>query len=135
MNNRNTKQKQIILETLMEDQSHPTILELYQKIIEKDHSVGQATVYRNVNKLVQEGKIKRIPTVDDVDHYDGDCRDHYHLVCRRCGKIVDIFDENVSSFLKKIEKKHLVRIEDYCFLLEGVCCDCWKKGKNEKISL
>ena len=84
MNTRNTKQKEVILNTLKQMHNHPTILELYEQVRKSDATIGQATVYRNVSKLVEEGIVMKIPTNDGVDHYDGDCTDHYHFICQEC---------------------------------------------------
>ena len=44
--------KSIIIEMLQKDKTHPTIKQLYKNIKEKYPNVGQATVYRNINKLL-----------------------------------------------------------------------------------
>ena len=44
-----------------------------------DSTIGQATVYRNVNKLVNSGEIKRLSPNSEIDHYDGDNTNHYQL--------------------------------------------------------
>ena len=54
MNIRNTKQKHIILDILNDNRIHPTIYEIYELAKQKYPSIGQATIYRNVNKLVDE---------------------------------------------------------------------------------
>ena len=61
MKERNTKQKQIILDILENNRIHPTINEIYNMAKTKYPTIGQATVYRNVNHLVEEGKLIKIP--------------------------------------------------------------------------
>lgn len=56
MNSRNTSQKNIILEVLKNNRSHPTAQELYTLVKEKDPTIGQATVYRNVKNLSKKIK-------------------------------------------------------------------------------
>ena len=120
---RNTKQKQLILETLKKNKNHPTILELYDEIKNIDDSVGQATVYRNVNKLVEEGKVKKIIT-DSGCHYDSDCNIHYHLECDKCGKIIEVFDEKYFSMIRRLEAEYSIKIEDSNVLFKGICDKC-----------
>lgn len=121
---RNTKQKNIILDVLQNDKSHPTIANLYEKVQKVDSTIGQATVYRNVNKLVLEGKARRVPDLNGIDHYDGDMRVHYHLFCKSCSKIIDLFDEDFSSTIKKIESKYSIEVDDMTILLDGICEGC-----------
>ena len=124
MNKRNTKQKNLIIETLKNDKTHPTIRELYIKIKDKDSSIGQATVYRNVNKLLDSKDIIKMQTSDGVDHYDGNCNPHYHLKCKNCGKIIDIFDNSFEQNKLNIEKKYFVKIDNTIILFEGICDEC-----------
>lgn len=126
---RNTKQKQLILETLRKEKNHPTIADLYEKILEIDDTVGQATVYRNVNKLVDEGKIKRIMT-DCGYRYDCDCNVHYHLVCKKCNNIIDIFDEKYNKMIHRLEEEYSVKIDDSTVVFDGVCDKCLNKDTN-----
>lgn len=133
MNTRHTKQKQIVLETLQKDKTHPTIQELYDKIKLEYKNIGQATIYRNVNKLVEDNTIRKVCTLNGVDHYDGDTREHCHLLCHKCGKIVDIFEVNLEKIISSIMKNYDITIDNYNLILEGFCPSCKKEGKNEKV--
>ena len=127
MNKRNTKQKEIILEILDKNRTHPTIQEIYKLAREKYPTIGQATVYRNVNNLVDEKKIMRLTnTTDEGYHYDINTTPHIHLICNSCGKIIDIFDDDYSKIIRSIESKHSIQINKTLFVLEGICTDCEK---------
>lgn len=126
MKNRNTKQKQMILDTLKKDHNHPTIQELFEQIVAQEE-VGQATVYRNMSRMVEEGLVNKIAMSNGVDRYDADLSNHYHLVCRKCGRLMDIFDDKLPERLMKIEKDKHIQIDNTSILLEGICSDCLKK--------
>lgn len=121
MKRRNTEQMNIILDIMMNDRSHPTVQELCEKVAKVDSSIGQATVYRNVSKLCEEGILTKISV--GIDHYDYIRNPHYHLYCYKCLKLYDVFDE---SYFDKglIEKKYNVRIESSSLLFYGVCSNC-----------
>lgn len=135
MNNRNTRQKMLIEKIMSKDKTHPTIAELYQKVQKCDPSVGQATVYRHVNRLCEEGKMQRIPSPVDVDHYDGNVSFHPHFVCKKCGRMSDIEDDSLQEYLKIIEQKEQLQVDHYHILLEGICSKCCKRSANEEVSL
>ena len=80
MKKRNTIQKQIILDTLRNDRTHPTMSELYEKVSQKYPKIGQATVYRNVNDLAQSNTIEKIVDTAGNFHYDGNPKKHIHLI-------------------------------------------------------
>ena len=129
MNNRNTKQKQIIMNVLDKNRTHPTIKEIQEKVKEIDASIGQATIYRNINKLVDEKKIKKIPTLDGRDYYDINTVSHYHFICQKCGKIMDLFDKKYEKLMNRIEIDYQMKIENSNIIFEGVCKECL----NEKV--
>lgn len=126
MKRRNTKQMNVILDIMKNDRSHPTIQELCEKVMTVDSSIGQATVYRNVSKLCEEGILTKISV--GIDHYDYIKNPHYHLYCYKCLKLYDVFDE--SYFDKSlIEKKHNVKIDSSSVLFYGVCSNCLSDEK------
>lgn len=119
---RNTIQRQEILDALKSNYDHPTIKELCELLSSKN--IGQATVYRTIKSLVEEDVIRRIECPDGI-HYDYR-KDHYHFYCLECGKIYDVFLDNKlidnllsSSNLKDVEHINLV--------FDGICDSC--KGK------
>lgn len=127
MNKRNTKQKEIILDILEHNRIHPTIYEIYELAKQKYPSIGQATIYRNVNRLVDENIIVKLPSdSNDGYHYDINTTSHDHLLCKKCGKIIDIFDNDYTEIFKDIEQKNKVAISRATILLEGICANCNK---------
>lgn len=100
--------------------------ELYNKIHLIDPTIGQATVYRNINKLVEMNEIKKLSVKDETDRYDGDLSNHYHFICTSCNKIIDIFDVCVDIPKDNINKKYNISIYDNDILLYGKCKDCIK---------
>lgn len=116
----------MILKVLISDKSHPTIKEIYNKVHLLDKTIGQATVYRNVNKLVNSGKIKKLSINNEIDHYDGDVSNHYHFICTSCNNIVDIFNCRLNIPIKEINKKHGILIEESDIILYGKCNKCIK---------
>lgn len=127
MNIRNTKQKEIILEILDKNRTHPTIHEIYILAKSKYPNIGQATIYRNINKLVEENKVLRLPATDDEGYrYDINMIPHTHLVCNSCGKIIDLFDNDYDNIIKRIETTNSVKITKSLLILEGICTNCKK---------
>lgn len=123
MNTRNTRQKDIIYQTLSEMDSHPTILELYEAVKDRDASVGQATVYRNVSKLIEEGMVFKILTSDGCCHYDANSRQHVHFFCNHCHRLFDLYDIDLK-FLDKQVKNSKYKVDSFYVLFEGICDKC-----------
>lgn len=121
---RNTKQKEIIYEVLKDCHLHPSLPELTKLVWEKNPSIGQATVYRVMNKLVAKGEVEKIASIDHNIRYDI-AKDHYHFQCVRCGKIEDIFyNKTEKEEIKKLFKGRNVNTFD--FVGYGMCSNCSK---------
>ena len=119
-----TKQKQLIYEALKECHLHPTLLELTELVKEKDSSIGQATVYRTINKLVENGEVAKLVSVDHNYRYDVS-KDHYHFQCTNCGVIEDIFYS--SEKLKKVKELFKNQnINSIDLIGYGLCKKCSK---------
>ena len=121
---RNTKQKELILQVLSNDKSHPTIKDIYNKVHALDKNVGQATVYRNINKLVDSGKVKRLSIDKDITRYDGDKSNHYHFICNSCNKVIDIPYKGIDVPADKINHDYNIQIDDCEIIFRGQCNEC-----------
>lgn len=130
MESRKTRQKYVILKTIKENRNHPTISEIYEDVKKIDPTIGQATVYRNVKQFVKENEVVQLPMQEGVNHYDY-YKDHFHFECLNCGKIIDIFDDEL---LKKLVNRFQNREEEiniYNLMLEGYCGSCKKEKEKE----
>ena len=127
---RNTRQKYVVLKVIRENRTHPTIAEICESVQKVDSSIGQATVYRHVKKFLEEGKIYQIKTKSGIDRYDY-YTGHIHFECLKCGRIIDIMDDNLLKELSFKFENRPENIKYYNLMLEGDCEDC-KRGNNEK---
>ena len=87
---RRSKQRDTIYDMLVNDHTHPTAEVIYSHVRRIIPDISLGTVYRNLNVLVENGYIRKL-NIDGVTvHYDGNVTPHHHMVCSKCGKIVDI---------------------------------------------
>ena len=121
---RNSRQKTLILEELKKQKGHPTAFEIFSILREKYPSIGFATVYRNLNKLVSEGLALELHPERTKARFDGCTDEHYHLFCSRCGSIVDMNSLPEELFIRKIEKINGVKIKTQSIRFSGQCSKC-----------
>ena len=124
---RDTVQRSIILETVKHIHSHPTADEVYKAVLEENPTIGRATVYRNLNKLCEEGVLKKREIPNDADHFDMNCSNHYHGKCVKCGKIFDIEMDYIPEIEKYLNKETDFKIAEYDITFKGYCKDCSNK--------
>ena len=124
---RQTIQKGLVWEAVTSATNHPNAEQIYENIVLKHPSNSRATVYRNLNMLVDEGKVKRIRVLGGPDHFDRTLGNHYHIQCTSCKRVSDIevFDD-ISLCAKNVET-HGYLLESYEIVFNGVCPECQNK--------
>lgn len=129
---RQTIQKGLVWEAVASATNHPNAEQIYESIVLKHPSISRATVYRNLNMLVEEGKVKRIRVLGGPDHFDRTLSNHHHIQCTECKKVGDIevyADFDLSG--KNIET-HGFLLQSYEIVFNGLCPDCQKKHAAER---
>jgi len=122
-----TKQREIILETILNSDKHLSAEDLYKLIQEKypDERIGIATVYRAVSFLEDSGLISSISLDKDTKKFETNFKEHHdHLICVKCNKIVEFVNEKIEKEQDKIAKKEDFELLDHAMYLYGICKDC-----------
>lgn len=88
MINRNTIQCSMVLEAVNKLKCHATAVEVYDEVVRVCPHISRATVYRNLNRLSQIGKIRKIEIPGAADRFDHRCKEHYHILCETCGRVL-----------------------------------------------
>ncbi|MBT6691016.1 transcriptional repressor [Candidatus Parcubacteria bacterium] len=120
---RNTIQKQVILDHLQGVKTHPSVDQVYLAIRKKLPTISKATVYRILKNFSQENLVKEI--VSDVSHYDADLDHHTHFICQDCKQVFDMpnFDKSIN-FPKNVKAG---KINNYQVNFFGDCNKCKNK--------
>ena len=122
--NRNTIQSALVLETVNKLPGHVTADEIYEAIAKEHPTISRATVYRNLNRLSQTGKIRRIEIPGGADRFEHWCHPHYHIKCELCGRIFDVDMEYIPHLEDKIRDTHGFQLTGHDILFTGICPQC-----------
>ncbi len=123
---RNTKQREEVLGVILGINRHMTAEEVHAELLKKNKSVGIATVYRNLNRLVEEKKIQKIMD-QDCCYFDGNGKPHYHLRCKNCGKYQDLDMDYQEHLNQVIQEKLEIDILGHHLTFDFICDDCCLK--------
>ena len=96
-----TKQRETILNILEKDHSHPNVKQIYKEAKKILHNISLATVYRNLNFLVEMGLIKKL-NLQKKNRYDGQGKVHDYFMCNICKNIYDIKRETYRLRFPKL---------------------------------
>ena len=121
---RNTIQRQLILDTVRGQKSHPTAEVAYQLIRERYSDISLGTVYRNLSVLVEDGQIRRISVPQAADRFEGTLLPHYHIHCRRCGVFSDLDLDYLEHLNRSVCQKTGFLIEGHDIVFDGLCPGC-----------
>lgn len=128
---RNTTQRLKILEYLRIVKTHPTTDEVYQAIRKDMPTISLATVYRNLNMLVDQGEILRINSKGET-RYDGDTCYHQHCICESCGKVIDIMTKSVSEYAMQHFNSKEFTPKCVTIIYSGHCKKCTEVMRHDK---
>lgn len=94
-----TKYEKAIYDIILTSHEHLTVNQVFEKLKEDYPKVVLATVYNNLNKMWESGMIRKVSVEGMPDRYDT-IQKHDHLICRHCGKILDISLEDLTAPLR-----------------------------------
>ena len=133
-----TKQQDLLLSYLKEVQGqHFTADDVRYHFEKKNISIGIATIYRQLEKLVAEGKIQKY-FIDEHSaacfEYSGDnCRAeeaHFHLKCEKCGKLIHLECDDLEELGLHLKKEHGFSLNPFRTVFYGVCGDCAEEASE-----
>ena len=107
--------------------SHMTAEQVFEQLQKTYPTVVLATVYNNLNRLWEENRIRKVSVEGMPDRYDRIQR-HDHLVCKKCGKLLDI---DLGDLTMQLEKKAGIPILSYDLKLLYLCEECRKKTQEK----
>lgn len=119
---RNTIQRDLVLEAVRR-LNHPTADEVYNEVSAVYPRVSRGTIYRNLNLLTENGILLKIPLPNYPDHFDTTLHNHYHIVCRGCGRVDDIPLADQQPLIDRIPSCGY-QIDTHYILLYGLCPAC-----------
>lgn len=120
-----SKQREKVLGVVKSTKSHPTADWVFHEVRKDLPNVSLATVYRNLNLLVESGEISEV-LCDGQLRFDANKDEHFHFICRSCKGIYDIDETRVSSPDFKLPRGYLVQNVRMDFY--GVCPACQAKA-------
>lgn len=130
-NVRITPQRHAILEFLIESHSHPTADEVYKALVDDFPSMSVATVYNSLRLFTEVGFVQEMGYGDASSRFDFSTRQHYHAICEKCGKIVDLYYPGLNDVEVAAEQLTGFKINEHRMELYGVCPECQSKENEE----
>jgi len=123
---RYTSQKRQIVDQIFKNRRHFEVEDFIEQLRNNEVSFSRATVYRTIKQLLEAGLIQKIPTQDGKVFYEGtrSKKQHDHLICNVCGKILEIKEDYVEKYLQQYCESVRFNAEYRSLHIYGQCSDC-----------
>ena len=123
--------QRLLLLDLIHQGGHLDAEELYQRAKEKEPRISMSTVYRNLRLFIKQEIVEEHHFNKGRSCYEVKTgKEHYHLTCLDCGRIVDLecsLDQETKESLEVKSEFHITGAKVY---LEGYCADCFALRRN-----
>jgi Fe2+ or Zn2+ uptake regulation protein len=123
-----TPQRLAILRILEEAGGHVSPADVYQQASRQMPGITEATVYRTLEFLSQQGLALVANTQSGHLVYEEASRDHHHLVCRKCGRAVEIDHDRLKALYRQFQEDTGFRVDSSHLVFFGECPDCIPQG-------
>ena len=131
-----TQQKTLLLDYLARHAENTLSMEEVAEGLKEDlgdRAPGKSTVYRLVNRLVEEGTVRRF-NAEDSRHAlfqivgGKNCHHHLHMKCTQCGKVMHMNDAQSASIIEQIYGDSSFAVSQEQTTLYGSCAECSKSN-------
>jgi len=121
---RMTPQRLAILRILQRAGCHLAPVEVFQRAQQEMPGLTEATVYRSLNFLTDQGLVLAAHIGNGQLVYEIAGHDHHHLICRACGQAMEIEHELLSDLYVLFKKHTGYQIDSIHTTFFGLCPDC-----------
>jgi Fur family ferric uptake transcriptional regulator len=131
-----SKVRDLVVETFLASGEHLDLSAILERVRRKNAAVGFATVYRTMRLLEEAGLAQSRDFGSGTTLYEpSHGRAHHdHLVCERCGRIVEFVNDNIEKLQSKVAKDHGFELRRHRLELFGLCKSCSKPGNGGRKS-
>lgn len=120
---RPSKQRLAIMAWLINHPIHPTVEDVYQGLYKQIPTLSRTTVYNTLRMLSEKGAAQMITIDEHRVCYDGNPKSHVHFFCKKCGRVIDMMDEDAPQLQHEIcIDGNLVQEQQLYY--KGICSDC-----------
>lgn len=125
---RNTRQRRAVSSILDDLDGFASAQEIHEALRRRGESIGLSTVYRNLQVLSDAAEVDSLRVEDgEVLYRQCSSGHHHHLVCRECGRTVEIEGPAVERWASKQAADHGFTDVSHTLEIFGLCGFCSRR--------
>lgn len=121
---RTTKQREAVREALAASEEFVSAQALHQSMRQSGSTVGLATVYRALATLAEDGEADALQSGGEALYRACTPTHHHHLICRRCGRTVELEAAAVERWAAQVAAAHGFVEPEHVVDIFGLCAEC-----------
>ncbi len=128
-----SSKRSLVIEYFIKEDRHFSVEELYDEVKKINPRVSFSTVYRALKLLSDLGLASECNFGDGIIRFEPVHKEqhHDHLVCQKCGNIIEFKNEKIEKIQRDVAKKYIFLVLSHRMELYGVCSDCRKKRRRK----
>jgi Fur family ferric uptake transcriptional regulator len=121
-----TRQRDLVAQAVFLADDHLSVEGIRRVLRQQEEPVGTATVYRTLELLVESGLVRAHDFGEGFKRYEpmGSQAGHEHLICQRCGRVVEFANERLERMLPVLADEHGFQHQRHRLEIYGVCRAC-----------
>ncbi|MCA8097536.1 Fur family transcriptional regulator [Burkholderia contaminans] len=109
--------------------THFTVEQIYRMLSNGPEPFSLASTYRTLATFLESGLVTSASLGDSRIVYElNRGKDHHHLVCRHCGAICDLYEDELNQLFERVASGHRFKFHAASLVIDGVCPGCQAKG-------
>lgn len=129
---KSSQKRKFIIDYFLSQNQHLSAEDIYDIIKDRKLKIGYSTIYRTLKLLAEcglasihhfEKGITRFEPVHKKQHHD-------HLICTKCGSIIEFANQEIEKIQKRIARKHNFSVSAHKLEIYGLCLKCGRKEKK-----
>ena len=123
-----TRERSIIVDEVFANHEHFDAEQLIQRLASRQDGkrVSRSTIYRTLTLLEEAGLLRKVARQEDRDVFEHayGYPHHDHLICGRCGTLIEFHDPRLRAILEEVARERQFRLTTHRLEVDGLCGEC-----------
>ena len=124
-----TRQRDLVAQAVLLSDEHLSVETIQRRLNDQGERVGTATIYRTLDVLVRSGLVRAHDFGEGFKRYEPMPQQahHEHLICLRCGKVVEFQNDRLERMIPIIADEHAFQHQRHRVEVYGLCRECRRR--------